>query len=429
MDIDSGTIDNNVITGKGADAMEYRPGILLESNDAAGATIHGITISNNTISGFGTTTFGVEAAGIRCASVVGSGVVHDITITGNTLTGNRIGLHIYGSCTGLDIYGNTMSANKDGVVVCNSATADIASTFNLYKNTITSNTRYGVYFLKTGSESISGAKKIMYNTITGNTIAGMQNDFTAGTDPVATYNWWGTAAGPLNTTTNPGVTAKMGNSVSAHVTYAPWLYLTTVANSGDTVAHIYANQVPAYAKSVALSSGWNTFSVPIGLDGQYNSWDELCTLTSANYTVAYRFDTANQIFVALPTTSTYALAPGEGFYIKMGTAGSIPYCYSTLFSIPSRALSADWNFIGGGLTTRTEIADCASIATAGGTAGYSHIISPAENAAGAWVYIAGAAHAQDFVAGEGYWVFLPIARTLGLFDLTPVAWVPVTEIT
>lgn len=127
--------------------------------------------------------------------------------------------------------------------------------------------------------------------------------------------------------------------------------------------------------------------------------------------------------MSLATDSTYAIAPGEGLYIKMGTAGSIPYCYSTVFSIPSRTLSANWNLIGGGMTTRTEIASCTSIAESGSTAGYSHIVSPAENAAGAWVYIAGANTAQSFVAGEGYWVFLPTARTLGLFDPTPVAWV------
>jgi hypothetical protein len=162
--------------------------------------------------------------------------------------------------------------------------------------------------------------------------------------------------------------------------------------------------------------------MPIALDGQYNSWGELYTLTSLPYTVAYRFDLATQTFKALATTDTYALAPGEGLYIKLTSANSIPYCYSTLFSIPSRALSAGWNLIGGGMATRTEIESCASIATTGSTAGYSHIVSPAENTA-PWVCIF-PAHAGSFYAGEGYWAFLPITRTLGLFDLTPVTWVP-----
>jgi len=107
----------------------------------------------------------------------------------------------------------------------------------------------------------------------------------------------------------------------------------------------------------------------------------------------------------------------------MDTAGSIPYCYSTAMSVPSRSLSAGWNLIGGGITTRDEDDSVISIATSGSTAGYTQIISPASNAAGAWVFIAGASNAQSFVAGEGYWVFLPIARTLGLFDMTPAAWV------
>jgi len=239
---------------------------------------------------------------------------------------------------------------------------------------------------------------------------------------VALYNYWGaTLDGPYHATTNINGT---GSALTDSVTFKPWLYYTTAANGGNTLANIVANQVPAYAQSVDLSVGWNTWSVPIGLDGQYNTWAELYTLTTLPYTLAYRFDTSSQTFVGLATTSTYAIAPGEGFYVKMTSADSIPYCYSTLFSIPSRSLSASWNLVGGGLTTRTEIVSCASVIAAGGTAGYTHIVGPAENAAGSYVYIAGGGTAGNFVAGEGYWAFLAIARTLGLFDLTPVAWVP-----
>ena len=234
----------------------------------------------------------------------------------------------------------------------------------------------------------------------------------------ATNNWWGHSSGP------DGVGPGTGDSVSTNVDYAPWLYLTTEANGGNTVANIVANQVPAYANSVDLTAGWNTFSVPIGLDGQYNNWNELVTLTGLSYTFAYRFDPTTQQFKSLATDSTYALAPGEGFYIKLGSAVSLPYCYSTVLSIPSRNLSAGWNLIGGGMDAdMSEIDSCVSIATIGSTAGYTHIISPAENDS-AWVYIAGTESSGSFVVGEGYWVFLPIARTLGLFDLTPVAWAP-----
>ncbi|MFC1950472.1 NosD domain-containing protein [Chloroflexota bacterium] len=773
--ITSGAITNNTITGLGASILnDYRPGILLEANDAAGAAISGITITDNTVTGFGTTTVGVEAAGIRMASVEGNGVTSDITVTGNTMSGNHIGLHIYGACTGLTITDNTMTANSEGVALQNSGTTDLSSTFDMDENTITNNTDHGVHIIKTAAEALSGAKNIRYNTITGNGV-GITNDFGAGTAPVATNNWWGSANGPehsgntfnvgsqgdavtdivdyvpwydtdmtgtsfapvWNTTDsiafssiggaiaagttasgetitavtgdyeedvvinkaltltgrnladtanawtvgtagtssgptivddaagsndfvqvasdnvtiqgfnidastftgmNAGIywdgttrsdttiqyctldadngdrlinladssvaydliityndftidegawgnwfgmgvnggtglsgntanvisyntavgsatkgltcwldlgtnhigditwanndldygivlnetseqsTGKYGDlvlqtntfggthntSTSAfevaatventdweggsltaddviihyndfggyavggnatiqvasaatsdidamynywgdsltgpyHATdnpsgidgdvdaddvdYRPWIYKTTAANDGDTVANIVDNEVSAYANAVDLSTGWNTFSVPIALDGQSNTWAELYTLTSLDYSLAYRFDVSSQTFVSLGTTSTYALAPGEGLYVKMDSVGSIPYAYSTVISIPSRDLEAGWNLIGGGLTTQDEVITCVSIATVGSTAGYTQIISTAENAS-SWLWTTGLGTQGDFVLGEGYWAFLPIDRTLGLFDPTPVAWAP-----
>jgi hypothetical protein len=397
----------------GTDAAAYRPAINVESGANA---ISGVTASNNTISAYG----GVESAGIQVAE--GTGAVSAITVSGNTISDSSFGIATWNDPATVTINDNTITGCDVGVDIYGDADP-LAPGLTLSENTITGNTDYGIR-VRTDANDLTGAGiVIQYNTISGNGDGvAVACTGTVNSNPVATYNYWGTAAGPLNATTNPGVTAKMGNSVSDHVDYAPWLYLTTVGNGGNTVANIVANEVPAYAKSVVLSSGWNTFSVPIALDGQYNSWGELYTLTSLPYTVAYRFDPTDQTFKTLATTSTYVLAPGEGIYVKLTAANSIPYCYSTEFTVPSRALSAGWNLIGGGLTVKTEIATCISIATSGSTAGYTHIISPAENAA-AWIYIAGAGSAHDIVLGEGYWVFLPIARTLGLFDLTPVAWV------
>jgi len=210
------------------------------------------------------------------------------------------------------VYQNTIYNNGNGIKVYDGvASSSVAINYNsIYSNT------------NTTLPAMEAGQEFTYENV------GLLN---ADDDSVvATYNWWGTAAGPLNTASNPGVTAKMGNAVSGTATFAPWLYLTTAANDGDTVANIVANTVPAYANSVHLDDvGWNTFSVPIGLDGQYNTWAELYTLTSLDYSMAYRFNPTTQAFVSLATTDTYALAPGEGLYIKMGSAGSIPYAYST----------------------------------------------------------------------------------------------------
>ena len=399
------TVSHNAFTAEAGDLSIWGPEMV------------GVTVSNNTFTGPGSTTSGwaVQFAGVTGTS----------TISGNTISGYGGGIAITNGegTSGLTISSNPISGCAKGIgfleYVQSGHTAGDMTTVTVTQNTLSTNT-VGIY-VGDGTHVLANHFTIKYNNISGSTTYGLQNAHTTLT-VTAENNYWGTAAGAYHATTNPGVAGKRGDTVSNNVDYTPWLFLTTAANSGDTVANIVANQVPAYAQSVVLSSGWNTFSVPIGLDGQYNSWGELYTLTSLPYTVAYYFNPTTQTFVALATTSTYAIAPGEGFYIKLTADSSIPYCYSTLFSIPSRALSAGWNLIGGGMTQRTELVSCASIATTGSTAGYSHIISPAENTA-AWVCIF-PTHAGDFYAGEGYWAFLPIARTLGLFDLTPVTWVP-----
>jgi len=286
-------------------------------------------------------------------------------------------------------------------------------------NTIQNNTGTDCGGICLGPARVDATKvEVHYNNISGNTY-GVKNVGTGTLD--ATHNYWGDALDGPTHTSNPDGT---GDEISDDVDYVPWIYFTTAANGGDTVAHIVANEVPAYVGLVVLGTGWNTFSTPIGLDGQYNTWKELYDLTSLDYSMAYRFDTASQTFVSLGHTNTYALAPGEGFYIKMNSADSIPCCISTQFSMPSRDLKEGWDMIGGGVEDRSEVDSCISIAESGGTAGYTHIISPWENAGDPWVYIAGAAAGSEgnFVAGEGYWVFLAGDRTLGLFDSTPLPW-------
>jgi hypothetical protein len=353
--------------------------------------VDGVIVRNNTVHDCDTAVNFHRAKKTDAYGVKGADLTigtHDVVIgPGNTFYDLDIGVYIDEprACTDSDLFACVLGA--DNILVRHNAIYDCA-TYGLANGTVE-------------ADQEGGALTV-----------------------VALYNWWGTAAGAYHATTNPGVAGMRGAEVTDSVTYAPWLYLTTEANDGDTVANIYDNSVPAYAKSIALDSGWNTFSVPIALDGQYNTWGELYTLTSLPYTVAYRFDPTTQTFVTLATTSTYALAPGEGFYIKLTDASSIPYYYSTVMSIPSRDLSAGWNLIGGGMTEQDEIVTCVSIATVGSTAGYTQIISPAENAGAAWVWTTGLASQGNFVVGEGYWVFLPIDRTLGLFDLTPVTWVP-----
>jgi len=391
-------------------------------------------------------TFMNFVAGVMVADVDGkfyekavAGTVDDVIVRNNTVTnvGKNSTDYSSGNIVNFSAESKTYDGTKSGAsltIGSNKVTIGPGNTFQTADSIIkvkdpkedAATTKFGVLNadnIVVKYNNFAGAES--YGIYNGTTHVDQDSDGLGGDKViVATYNWWGTAAGAYHATTNPGVSGKRGATVTNSVTYIPWLFLTTEANDGDTIANIVANEVPAYAKAVVLSSGWNTFSVPIGLDGQYNNWDELVTLTSANYSLAYRFNPTTQEFESLATTDTDAVAPGEGFYVKMNEAGSLPYCYSTVVTIPSRALGDGWNFIGGGMTAQSENLTCVSIATVGSTAGYTHIVSPAQNAAGSWVFIAGASTEGDFELGEGYWVFLPIDRTLGLFDLTPVTWVP-----
>lgn len=223
------------------------------------------------------------------------GVPNNVLIEGNTIYGSY-GNVCLGSVTNITVTGNTITGaiphytnpdTKGKNIYIRDWTEVTTANVTITNNDILGADGYGVNIK--GNVDVSTIT-INFNNIFGNTDYGVLNEIA--TDVDAENNWWGMAAGPYEATTNPGVTAKMGNAVSTYVDYTPWLYFTTVANGGDSLANIIANEVPAYAQSVVLSSGWNTFSVPIALDGQYNNWDELYDLTSANYSMAYRFDPA-----------------------------------------------------------------------------------------------------------------------------------------
>jgi len=402
------TASHNTIT-------DCQTGVLVQADEVG---TFAVTVENNTISAPGLSADVPDIEGINVSANANNPSI-TATIQGNDLSGGGLGDGIgIGLTEGgdspdvtADINGNETSNWNNGIWLGLST-----KTVNITGNTITDNDANGIDVLTGVDVSDVSAH---YNKIVGNTDYGVENGGTGTLDAEA--NYWGDALDGPTHTSNPNGT---GDEISDNVTYEPWLYFTTAANGGDTAVNIVANEVPAYAFPRDLSAGWNTFSTPIGLDGQYNTWAELYDLTNLDYSMAYRFDTASQTFVALATTTEYAIAPGEGFYIKMNSADSIPYCTSTLFSMPSRDLKEGWDMLGGGMDTRTEVDSCVSIATSGSTAGYTHIISPWENAGDPWVYIAGAASSEgDFVASEGYWVFMAGDRALWLFDHTPAIWI------
>lgn len=233
----------------------------------------------------------------------------------------------------------------------------------------------------------------------------------------ATRNWWGHASGPSHELSN-GKWCGKGDKVSDNVDYKPWLH--------KSKEDVVAKKKPSYAQDVVLDKygdyGWNTFSTPVFLDDEGDTWNELYDLTDLDYSVAYRFDSDNQTFVNLMTADEYAIKPGEGFFIKMDDVSSLPILYSTEENLvpPTRTLTAGWNLIALASLEDMKAGDAlGSIATVADLAGYSQVVSPVGNVRSGAVLANGTLY-----VGEAYWVYMLGERTLAGFTITPVEWVP-----
>ncbi len=306
------------------------------------------------------------------------------------------------------IQGNSIDGAETGVYFYN--VTDLTVT----QNEIVNSTENGIY-VEHGHSGVA----VNYNNIYGNTY-GLEHEDIIDVDYGsidATKNWWGHASGPGHALSN-GKWVGKGNKVSDNVDYKPWLH--------KSKEKIVPTKKPAYAQSVDLDNtgeyGWNTFSAPIFLDDEADTWAELYALTDLDYSVAYRFDSDNQTFVPLLAADDYAVKPGEGFFIKMDDIGSLSILYSTEENLvpPSRALTEGWNLIGLANLEEMDVDDAlASIAEAPGLAGYSQVVSPIGNVNPGAVLADGTIY-----VGESYWVYMLGERTLAGFTMTPVEWVP-----
>ena len=389
-----------------------------------------ILIEGNTISGF---TTGIQFAGLNATDADNPAVFYDNTVDG---TGGLSVCTLQGSDLYVDVYENTF---KDGGGYGLVIAGDYAK---VYKNDIYGNgDGIGAFAYTAGKVADI---EIKYNNIYGNTnttlpagAAGLGMSYTQtaivnGVDALldVQHNYWDDPAaappvgpsGPLDLTGTPpgnpgGRCAKITVPATRFaVDYSPWLY--------EPWGAVTPTSKPAYAQSVVLSNtgvyGWNTFSAPIVLTGSYNSWDELYNVSQLDYSVAYRWDTATQAWVGLGTTDTYAVDPGEGFFVKMNTAGSLPICYSvSMLPPPTRALTAGLAVLAhAGLTDLAVNLAVASLGTS-----CTQVLSPSCNTA-AWAWVNGQASAGDMVVGEGYWGNLSGAATYAGFSTTPQQWVP-----
>jgi len=397
------TVTNPEYAG-GADAS----GILVEY--VSGEPISNVQILDNIVtrvrSETGTpSTYG--ATGIN----IGNAPLSNVVISGNTITNiknpeggasdHTCGINVWDGTDGVVIRNNTISDIKyNGIIL------ECASNVRIEENVITG-CKTGIRVEPYEGATVSNVT-VNLNNILGNVTYGVYNGGTGTLN--ATRNWWGAATGPYHATLNP--VANMGNAVSDNVVFSPWLYKTQET--------IVPTREPAYAQSVVLDNfgafAWNTFSAPIFLDGSADTWKELYDLTLLDYNMAYRFDLATQRFVGLAIDSDYAINPGEGFFIKMNTAGSLPILYSTEDNLmpSSRPLIVGWNLIGLANMEDMEVrAALFSLAGDGQVVSPTGNINPGAVPAGRAIYV-----------GEGYWAYMLHERTLVGFTTTPVNWIP-----
>ena len=346
----------------------------------------------------------------------------------NTTDPSDIGIHIQ-TCSNIRVTGNTVSNftagpkeyYNDGTTGAGIRIISSNENVTIDGNQLSNNT---VGVLVTG---VSGSPEIHRNNIEDNTEFGVLNcaswigkdqTYTPASVTIdAKYNWWGRASGPSRQLPH-GKWCGKGDKVSDNVDYKPWLH--------KSKENVVPKKKPAYAQSVDLYNtgeyGWNTFSTPIFLDDEADTWNELYELTDLDYSMAYRFDSDNQTFVNLTVADEYAIKPGEGFFIKMNDVGSLPILYSTQENLipPSRPLTVGWNLIGLANLEGMGVDNAfASIATVPGLAGYSQVVSPIGNAEPGPVLTDGTLY-----VGESYWVYMLGERTLAGFTMTPVEWVP-----
>ena len=272
-------------------------------------------------------------------------------------------------------------------------------------------------------QSSADGVMINYNTIDGNTEWGVEN---IDTDRLnALHNWWGKAIGPHHDTRNPG---GQLNAIAGNADFSPWLYKSHEQ---------FAPDAPCLAGSVVLEKeatlvtdngatshygGWNSFSTPITLDSTANTVSKLLALAAEGDLFilrAQRFDAVTQSWVLLIANNSamvpdYQIKPGEGFFIQVRDAGSLPILVSNATSWPpQRDLVAGWNLIG------TASLEEISVAAALSGVSYSVVLSPRPPNETAWSVPPDLPASKYLQIGEAYWVAVAAPGKLFGYTTTP----------
>ncbi|MFA5772058.1 MAG: right-handed parallel beta-helix repeat-containing protein [Thermoplasmata archaeon] len=168
------------------------------------------------------------------AGICMSGTMNNIT--SNMVMNNTRGIYLSGTTN--NIASNTVMNNTWGIYLSYSSSNDIKY------NTITNNTWCAVYLSESNDNIINS------NDISNNGQHGLY--LYSGIGNTAINNWWGSATGPSNNTTNPG---GRGDKITGDVPFSPWMVSPfnftqppiMSKNHAPTITNVIANRTTVNA--------------------------------------------------------------------------------------------------------------------------------------------------------------------------------------
>jgi hypothetical protein len=235
-------------------------------------------------------------------------------------------------------------------------------------------------------------------------------------------------SGPTGTGTLCTIYFTAKNGVSG-VAGIPLSGVVVVDANGTAISGVTAHSGAVTVTALSpfqfvLKAGWNTFSTPISLAASNNTLGTV--LAGASYDMAYSYNAQTQAWV--PLTNSFVIQPCDAIYIHMLADYTGTLTVNTaLTPPPSKALQAGWNLISLAYTQPMK-ADEALLSIdvlAGGSPGYSQVLSQALSGQTGWIYVNGQVIADAgatgwMLPGKGYWVFMISAGILAGFTITPV---------
>jgi len=196
---------------------------------------------------------------------------------------------------------------------------------------------------------------------------------------------------------------------------------TTITMDGDYAITANFTAVPGAIMFIDIGAGWQTFSVPIALHPDFDTWGELVAQAGLDVEIAYYFDGLSQTWGLVQ--ASYPVLPCDAIYVKMASAGTVPIVPNPEQTAPAtKELYPDWNLVGLANLEDMGVVDAlASVyLVTGDLTGYIQVLSPAINAPNDWVYVRDGEGNPLMVVGKGYWVFMINGGTLAGFTSTPL---------